>query len=113
MCANNSRRPRLFDQLMVGSRYHELIESADSIVSMKETGTEVLCILRDFPTACANVLEQVRMVSSIRRVLACFYVCCLLSPSSAAVELKCAFPRTAELCITPWTIIGSRSIGNR
>lgn len=47
---------------MVGSRYHELIESADSIVSMKETGTEVLCLLRDFPGACSNVLEQVRNV---------------------------------------------------
>lgn len=47
---------------MVGSRYHELIESADSIVSMKETGTEVLCLLRDFPGACSNVLEEVRKI---------------------------------------------------
>ncbi|CAM9305254.1 unnamed protein product [Ectocarpus sp. 13 AM-2016] len=46
-------------QLMVGSRYHELIESADSIVSMKETGEEVLGLLRKFPQACSNVLHQV------------------------------------------------------
>lgn len=44
---------------MVGSRYHELIESADSIVSMKETGAEVLGLLRKFPEACSNVLQQV------------------------------------------------------
>lgn len=47
-------------QLMVGSRYHELIESADSIVSMKEISTEVLGLLRNFPRACSIVLEQVR-----------------------------------------------------
>ncbi|CAM9298517.1 unnamed protein product [Pylaiella littoralis] len=46
-------------QLMVGSRYHELIESADSIVSMKETSTEVLGLLRNFPHACCTVLQQV------------------------------------------------------
>lgn len=45
---------------MVGSRYHELIESADSIVSMKEIGSEVLGLLRDFPQVCSTVLEQVR-----------------------------------------------------
>lgn len=49
-----------FSQLMVGSRYHELIESADSIVSMKETSTEVLGLLRNFPYACSNVLQQVK-----------------------------------------------------
>lgn len=47
-------------QLMVGSRYHELIESADSIVSMKETSMEVLGLLRNFPHACSNVIQQVR-----------------------------------------------------
>eukprot|EP00903_Cladosiphon_okamuranus_P007661 g7429.t1 len=46
-------------QLMVGSRYHELIESADSIVSMKETSIEVLGLLRSFPQACSNVLQKV------------------------------------------------------
>lgn len=50
----------LTPQLMVGSRYHELIESADSIVSMKETSMEVLDLLRSFPHACSNVLQQVR-----------------------------------------------------
>ena len=47
-------------QLMVGSRYHELIESADSIVSMKEISSEVLALLQDFPHACSKVLQQVR-----------------------------------------------------
>lgn len=50
-------------QLMVGSRYHELIESADSIVSMKEISTEVLGLLQSFPHACSNVLEQVGTIA--------------------------------------------------
>ncbi|CAM9091155.1 unnamed protein product [Hapterophycus canaliculatus] len=53
-------------QLMVGSRYHELIESADSIVSMKETGSEVLGLLRNFPQECSSVLEQVPSSPSSR-----------------------------------------------
>lgn len=44
---------------MVGSRYHELIESADSIVSMKEISSEVLVLLRDVPHAYSKVLQQV------------------------------------------------------
>lgn len=46
---------------MVGSRYHELIESADSIVSMKEISAEVLGLLKDFPGACSNILMEVRI----------------------------------------------------
>lgn len=45
---------------MVGSRYHELIDSADSIVSMKEISSEVLVLLRDVPRAYSKVLQQVR-----------------------------------------------------
>lgn len=56
----NFERP---SQLMVGSRYHELIESADSIVSMKEISTEVLGLLQSFPHACSNVLEQVGTIA--------------------------------------------------
>ncbi|CAM9434083.1 unnamed protein product [Choristocarpus tenellus] len=46
-------------QLMVGSRYHELIESADSILSMKETAEEVKGLLHEFPKALECVLGQV------------------------------------------------------
>eukprot|EP00752_Nemacystus_decipiens_P016531 g14775.t1 len=51
-------------QLMVGSRYHELIESADSIVSMKETSVEVLGLLQHFPHDCSNVIQQVPSLTS-------------------------------------------------
>ncbi|CAM9161784.1 unnamed protein product [Discosporangium mesarthrocarpum] len=46
-------------QLMVGSRYHELIESADSIVSMKDTAEEVMGLLQSFPEEHSYMKKQV------------------------------------------------------
>ena len=44
-------------QLMVGSRYHELIESADAIVTMHSTATELRLLLQRLPQT-AQVLLQ-------------------------------------------------------
>lgn len=61
---------------MVGSRYHELIDSADSIVSMKEISTEVLDLLQGFPQACSSVLNQVTANENMR-------LTCLMTPTDA------------------------------
>ncbi|CAM9292309.1 unnamed protein product, partial [Phaeothamnion confervicola] len=46
-------------QIMVGSRYHELIESADAIVSMRKTAADVAALLTAFPSQLNSVLDEV------------------------------------------------------
>jgi hypothetical protein len=41
---------------MVSSRYHELIESADSIVAMQQLAGEVMSLLESLPAGCETVL---------------------------------------------------------
>jgi hypothetical protein len=42
---------------MVSSRYHELIESADSIVAMQQLAGEVMSLLESLPAGCDTVLS--------------------------------------------------------
>ena len=45
-------------QLAVGCQYHELIESADAIVSMHSTATELRFLLQELPQAAASIVDQ-------------------------------------------------------
>ncbi|CAM9285415.1 unnamed protein product, partial [Chrysoparadoxa australica] len=55
-------------QHMVGSRYHELIESADDIASMRECAEGVLSLLCGFQSGCRGVIKEgVRVMNLTER----------------------------------------------
>jgi hypothetical protein len=57
-------------QLMVGSRYHEFIESADTISGMHKQSITLVTDLEDFMKACATLVHSGVCLDRV-----CVYVC--------------------------------------
>ena len=92
LAASSAKEAEL--QLMVGSRYHELIESADAIVSMHSTANELRLLLQRLPQTARSLIDPPEKVGELPKPV-----------RRNAVDPSAAFRLTLTLPPRIWTAL--------